>query len=142
MEVKGIVINEIKGNLFDDKTNCLAHCVSEDLKMGAGIALQFRKIFGVSKLQKKDVGDVSVLEEGSRFIYYLITKRYYYQKPTYQTLKLSLIKMREHMIENKINRISMPKIGCGLDKLRWKDVLCIIKEVFEKMNIKIDIYYL
>jgi O-acetyl-ADP-ribose deacetylase (regulator of RNase III) len=40
-------IKEITGDLFkvaDDVS--LAHCVSEDLEMGKGIAREFRKLFG------------------------------------------------------------------------------------------------
>lgn len=36
-------INNVKGNLFDaPDTSSLAHCVAEDLQMGAGIAVEFR----------------------------------------------------------------------------------------------------
>lgn len=135
-------IKIIKGSLFDSK-DCLAHCVSEDLRMGAGIALQFRqKIKRVSELkeQKKTKGDVAVLKEEKRFIYYLITKDKYYQKPSYENLKLSLIKMREHMDKNNIKSLSIPKIGCGLDKFDWNKVLEIIKEVL--WNIDISVYVL
>lgn len=131
----------IKGNLFDSKDS-LAHCVSEDLCMGAGIALQFRqKIKRVSELieQKKKTGDVAVLKEEKRFIYYLITKDKYYQKPSYDSLKSSLIKMREHMDKNNIKSLSIPKIGCGLDKLDWDKVLDIIKEILWSIDISVYI---
>ena len=71
----------------------LAHCVSADLKMGAGIAKQFRNRFGrveELKRQHKKVGEVAVLRVRDRFIYYLITKKFYYKKPTLFTLKRSL----------------------------------------------------
>ena len=35
------------------------------------------------------------------------------------------------MINEKVTKLAMPKIGCGLDKLEWTKVLNIIIEVFE-----------
>lgn len=54
---------EIKGDLFSASAS-LAHCVSRDLKMGAGIAVQFRERFQrVDELrnQNKNVGEVAIL---------------------------------------------------------------------------------
>lgn len=36
----------------------------------------------------------------------------------------------------------MPKIGCGIDRLNWKKVSEIIKEIFEDVDIEIIIYTL
>jgi hypothetical protein len=54
----------VEGDLFEVKDSPLAHCVSADLVMGAGIAKQFREKFqGVSDLraQKLSVGEVGTL---------------------------------------------------------------------------------
>ena len=45
-------------------------------------------------------------------------------------------------VKNKINKISMPKIGCGLDGLQYDKVEKIIKEVFKDTNIEILVCYL
>jgi hypothetical protein len=39
------VLKEINGDLFSATTS-LAHCVGADLKMGMGIAVMFKKMFG------------------------------------------------------------------------------------------------
>jgi hypothetical protein len=40
-------VTEIVGDIFDTPLDtALAHCVSSDLKMSRGIALQFRRRFG------------------------------------------------------------------------------------------------
>ena len=36
----------------------------------------------------------------------------------------------------------MPRIGCGLDKLNWKNVKNMIKEIFKDTDIAIEVYYL
>lgn len=48
---------EVRGDLFSSpKTASLAHCVSEDLRMGKGIAVAFKKTFGgVEELKQQGV---------------------------------------------------------------------------------------
>ena len=55
----------------------LAHCVSSDLKMSRGIAVQFREKFHeYSQLPTRAlVGEVLVFQSGNRYIFSLITKR-------------------------------------------------------------------
>uniref|UniRef100_A0A9L0IPP2 O-acyl-ADP-ribose deacylase 1 n=1 Tax=Equus asinus TaxID=9793 RepID=A0A9L0IPP2_EQUAS len=44
---EGSRITYVKGDLFAcPKTDSLAHCISEDCRMGAGIAVLFKKKFG------------------------------------------------------------------------------------------------
>lgn len=133
-----------RGDLFTcPPTDALAHCISEDCRMGAGIAVLFKKTFGgVDELlaQKKQPGQCAVLRISERFVYYLVTKKKYNQKPTYDNLRKSLVSMREHCLASGVNSISMPRIGCGLDKLKWENVSSIITEVFQDTKISITVY--
>ena len=115
------------------------------MKMGAGIAEKFLGIFGNQQYlfqQNAQVGEVALLKNRGRFIYYLVTKDVYNSKPTYHTLKRSLYKMKTHAEAQGVTTISMPKIGCGLDHLKWKFVFPIIKQVFANTDININIFYL
>ena len=47
--------------------------------------------------------------------------------------------MRGHAPLNNITKISMPKIGCGLDKLQWTDVFKLIQDTFTYSGIHIQI---
>jgi O-acetyl-ADP-ribose deacetylase (regulator of RNase III) len=143
-------IQEIKGDLFEYCGNSsLVHCVAEDFVMGAGIAIQFRERFGnvkELKSQKKTVGDCAYInisnknDEKERYAFYLITKKISVgPRPTLKALEKSLFSLRDAMIELGINNISMPRIGCRLDKLKWIDVKPIILRVFENMKISIKI---
>jgi hypothetical protein len=48
-------LKEMNGDLFTAKCS-MAHCVAEDLRMGAGIAVMFKKLFGrVDELKAQNV---------------------------------------------------------------------------------------
>jgi O-acetyl-ADP-ribose deacetylase (regulator of RNase III) len=126
-------IKEEKANLFDlDNSWALAHCVGVDLLMGKGIAVTFKKKFGnVDWLieQKKTIGDTLLLPDTmtDRNVFYMITKKWSkYSKPTYDDIEKCLIDMFNQASLLKINKIAMPKIGCGLDGKNWIDVKNLI----------------
>lgn len=99
-----LTFREVDGDLFSVSTEfSLAHCVAVDLKMGAGIAILFRNKFGQMdklKAQNPTTGGLAVLQDNSRFIYYLITKNSSYKKPTYKDLFSSLHAMKAHMVSS------------------------------------------
>lgn len=145
-------ITDIEGDLFsNDKNNvALAHCVSSDLVMGKGIALEFRKRFShlhhSLKDQSIDAGNTSYLctdigntlylcTENGRYIFYLITKLKYYNKPTYDTLRISLQSAKQLFVKFGIKDIAIPEIGCGLDRLDWNKVKEIIQEEWNDLNV-------
>ena len=133
---------EINKPLIFDEDISLVHCVSRDLNMGAGIAVQFKKRYG-NNYPNPEVGSLVYKQISSnKYIFNLVTKNYYYNKPTYDTLISSLLKLREIIVSNNIRHIAMPKIGCGLDKLEWNYVSQIIKEVFKDCQINIYVYYI
>ena len=113
--------------------------------MSQGIADDFKKIFGrleELKRAKARIGETVVLKEGRKFLYYLVTKQNYFDKPTNCTLRQALIQMKIHAVINNVNEISMPRIGCGHDKLNWDEVKQILTNVFSETSIKISVYQL
>ena len=96
------------------------------------------------KRQSQVTGGMAFLHVSNpdRFIYYLVTKPAYFKKPTYGTLESSLKAMRDHMIANNVSRLSMPLIGCGLDRLKWDSVKTILRQVFEGCDVHITVYKL
>lgn len=71
-----------------------------------------------------------------------VTKVRYFHKPTYDTLHSSLQAMRDHCVSNGVKELCMPRIGCGLDRLKWEKVVEMIQEVFAGLDISITVYYL
>lgn len=138
-------VTEIQGDLFSDKTNSLAHCVSQDFKMGKGIAVKFKSEFGgLQELidQNAEVGDVAILERDKRFVLYMVTKVRYYDKPDYKTMRKCIQSLRDISCQRKIETLSIPRIGCGLDRLEWMSVRKILEEEFKNVQIQINVYHL
>lgn len=145
-EVTQYTLREITGDLFNSPgTDALAHCVSRDFAMGRGVAAVFLKNYGgveELKAQNKTVGQAATLKRGHRCIYYLITKGRYWEKPTYESLRLALMDMKQHMLQNNVKNLSMPQIGCGLDRLVWDEVKKMIDETFQDLPVLVSIYSL
>jgi hypothetical protein len=137
-------IPELQQCLFSSPTSfALAHCVSKDFVMGQGIALKFKQRFhGVEHLKKqnKTVGQVASLSYQGRHIYYLITKQKYYEKPTYISLFKCLLELRDILKMLQIKKLALPKIACGLDRLKWSIVSKMIYYLFKNTSVFIVIY--
>ena len=129
--------SEIQCDLFAvDKEYFLAHCISSDAKMGAGIAVDFRKKFNLGQFQKSAPYEIGSCELIGRVLN-LITKKVYWGKPTYETFTMAIKDMKRVALENGITKIAIPQIGAGLDKLSWAKNRQIIKEVFQDTDIEI-----
>ena len=136
---------EAKQNIFNAPDDWyFAHCISRDATMGAGIAKEFVKRFPKLKILQKSPSynsSVGTCMKVGR-VFNLITKEKYWQKPTYNSLKHSLVALKIDLRLHKVDKLTMPRIGCGLDRLEWGKVKPIIEEVFEDMDIKIVVCYL
>lgn len=124
----------------------LAHCISADLAMGKGIAVQFNRIFNMRNRLFSQFGTHFVTEWDSGNhgfciredrVFNLITKRNYWDKPTYENLESALIEMKEQMKFLNYKNLAMPKIGCGLDGLEWYKVSNMITDIFKNEDVNI-----
>ena len=134
-------LKEINGDLFSCVSS-IGHCISNDFKMGKGIAKQFKtKYPKICESSNYFGSHLAVFNVENRFIYNLITKEKFWQKPTYTSLRVSLEQMKGHIEMHKVKCIGLPAIGCGLDKLNWKIVKNLIREIFKNVPVKIKIYH-
>lgn len=118
----------------------LAHCISSDFALGAGIAKTFDSVYNMRfKLFRnypdyKYVGGDALLIDN---VFNLVTKPKYWHKPTYDSLREALEMMKEQMDFVGATKLAMPKIAAGLDRLEWQKVYDIICEVFEDTDVEI-----
>lgn len=152
---------EIRGDLFSlPKEYILAHCISSDFALGAGIAKTFRDRYGIKETLKLAHGKDGSGEPHGAYSWHdkgyclfvsseacpwtvanLVTKGRYFQKPTYGTLKEALHDFKTGLLNcyPNVKKVGMPLIGCGLDRLEWENVREIIKNQFADTDIEITV---
>ena len=140
-----MVIKEEKRDLFTvPQGYYLAHCISGDYALGAGIATQFVEVYNMRyKLHSQypipngekfaNVGKALLVDN----VFNLVTKARCFHKPTYDSLYETLVDMKDQCEEWDITKIAIPHIGCGLDRLEWDKVRDIIEDVFEDTDVEI-----
>lgn len=169
--VNKMTYKEITYDLFryieEHKENggiAVAHCISRDLAMGAGIAKKFTE-YGIKELLLQNASSCNNYEHSTVvgvvsnkyntplynvLVYNLITKEKYFEKPTYGSLRASLVSLKYNILKNNeyytaydnsriIKTLVMPKIGCGLDRLEWSNVKEMINAIFSEIDIDIVI---
>lgn len=158
-----MIFTEIKQDLFTmPKEYALAHCISSDRAMGAGIAAEFTKM-GVKDAIMKEYGGIAINSDGTtnvwdcngynsgyclpvtvngQIIFNLVTKCRFFQKPTLYSLRNALIDMQVSMKTMDCKKVAMPMIGCGLDRLNPSDVKRLIENLFADFDAEIIICHL
>lgn len=135
---------EIEGDLFalpDDYV--LAHCISADAKMGKGIAAEFVRRFDLEPLKEragKEPLEIGICYREGR-VMNLVTKAKYFNKPTYASLTQAVRSLREACESAAITKLAMPRIGSGLDRLRWEKVREIVREEFADTEVEIVVCF-
>jgi hypothetical protein len=117
-----------------------AHCISADAKMGAGIARRFVQEFpAITSLRGQDlaVGRAYLVDR----VFNLVTKNRFFDKPTYKSLGHSLDALANLCAVHGVANLAMPRIGCGLDRLRWDKVRPMIEERFSNLPVKLSIRF-
>lgn len=135
-----MILEEIRRNVFEFAKQGIpvAHCIASDLRMGAGIAVEMQKKFGLrGKLRATGFSLKAPTCVFIGGVFNLITKRKSSSKPTYESMRVALCCMRKCAESAGVSTIAMPRIGCGLDRLSWPKVRELIKDVFKGNDIRI-----
>jgi hypothetical protein len=122
----------------------IAHCVSLDFHQGAGLAKVVKERFGGAENVWRDppprIGHTSVSTGGGRMILSLVTKRHYWQKPSYHNVCSALWSLKEVCEKFQIPCIVIPfKLSCGLDGLNWQIILDKILQLFTESSTRLII---
>ena len=126
----------------------IGHCISADAKMSKGFAeLLSEQIPGLQDACRRTkvlTGQTFPFWDRvvNRYICNLVAKNKYFEKPSLPALSLTLAEMKSHARLYGISTITIPKIGCGLDKMNWQEVLKLIRGIFVYSNIRIVDYTL
>ena len=110
-------------NSILQQPNSIGHCISADARMSKGFAQflsgrvpRLRRTCRRANLLKYQV--FPFWDSSSRrYIYNLVKKKKYSDKPDLQTLATTLQIMQSHATMHGVSTIAIPKIGCGLDQM-------------------------
>ena len=130
------------------QTNSIGHCISADARMSKGFAdFLSHRIAGLRStccIARLSMGQVYLFWDstGKRYIYNLVTKERFCDKPNVSTLPKTLEAMKTHASMNGVSTIAIPKLVCGLDQLNWQEVVKLLRDIFAYADVQIVVYAL
>lgn len=154
-----MLLNIVRQDITKLSGNCvICHCISADAAMGAGVALALVRKYPDLKPTVQSVLKTTHLDTSvGHIVFYadsyshtlianMVTKQNYWDKSTtmpsghyLKNLRECLENVRSVMDGLNEKKLVMPKIGCGLDRCDWNDVLQIVDEVFGNSDIEITV---
>ena len=141
------VIFETEDSILD-QTNSIGHCISADARMSKGFAdFLSHRIPGLRSTCRKarlSMGQVYPFWDstGKRYIYNLVTKETFCDKPNRSTLSKTLEAMKIHASMNGVSTIAIPKFGGGLDQMKCKEVVKLFLDIFGYADVEFVVYTL
>ena len=135
-------------NSIIQQRNSIGYCISADAKMSKVFAdFLSHKIPGLRPTCKKAkllMGQVFPFWDstGRRYIYNLVTKQRFLDKPGLSTLLTTLETMKSHAAIHGVSTIAIPKIGCGRDQKNWQEFVKLLRDVFACSDIHVVLYTL
>lgn len=138
-----MIFTEVQEDLFQlPEEYYLAQCISSDFAFTSNTSQAFDKKYGTrSELKRRSMAGMSTAgtyptviqtdrEPGDGQVFNLVTKEHYYGTTSYETLQQCLALMKERVINQRIEKLAMPQIGCDQDQLEWLKVSTLILKTF------------
>lgn len=148
-----MIYNEKNADVTKQEGYVIAHCISIDCAMGAGVVVPICNKHTMLRTACHSYvynnyvtpGDIYRYEDNKGVVYNMFTKQYCYQhagdgmtnEQYLDYLKSALMNIKQSMQTNNETKLAMPRIGCGLDRCDWNEVSEIIKNVFNDTDIEI-----
>lgn len=146
MEIKkvdGSIFEVIKGEDFKNGDIFIGQHISSDFSMNVGISVKINEKLKIKNTLKEYVGKHNtkipdcILVDG---ILSLVTKKYHYNKSTYDSFAGAFEEMKKICKEENIKNIALPMLGCGEDKLIWSHIEKKLKKTFKDTDVTFYIY--
>jgi hypothetical protein len=113
--------------------------------MGAGAARSIAEKYPyIRGIKPSSVGTccLYINVASNRRIFNLVTKQYFYEKPTTEYFERALMQLKQKIIDSKIRYLNITKLGCGRDMLDWDSfVLPLLQKVFKNCFVELHVYY-
>jgi len=139
------MLNTTKSNLFRIKADALGQGVNNLGKMSAGIALKFKQKYPEMYKEYVKLCSEKLLKPGEIFFYKSQKKPYVVNMATQDVLSKANLQYVEMCFDRILSQytqwgiktLAIPKIGCGLGGLDWKDVESLLNKKFQKSDLEI-----
>ena len=128
--------------------NSIGHYLSANARMGKGFAdFLSHRIPGQRSICRKAklfMGQVYPFWDSTRrrYIYNLVTKERFCDKPNLSTLSKTLEAMKIHASTNGVCTLAIPILGCGLDQMNWQEVMKLLRDIFAYADVRFVVYTL
>jgi O-acetyl-ADP-ribose deacetylase (regulator of RNase III) len=134
-------------DIFKSNADCIVNPVNTEGIMGKGLALAFKKNYPYMFIDYKKncdnntllIGKLHFFYENNKVICNFPTKKRWVDNSKLEYIELGLIELRKQILEQEIKSITIPKLGCGLGNLEWKDVCNLIITNLDNLDCKIII---
>lgn len=141
---------DVTGDLFALDLPAIGHGCNCAGLMGSGIALEFRRRFAFMHSEYRarcsrgeyHPGDVMFWEEGrpaqpDLFIFNLMTQPVPGPTATLDAIRTSVQTALEIAETEGVDRLGLPRIGCGYGGLDWVDVSALLRELGEASPVEL-----
>lgn len=131
------------GSIFDSTAEVLVNPVNCQGVLGAGLAKQFKLRFPAWARQMElgtssiGVGQVCWIQS-KPVIACLPTKILWRDKSHIRYIEAGLLALRPGMQTHGYVSVAMPKIGCGLGGLDWRDVKPLVETILVDRGIQVE----
>lgn len=146
-----------EGSLLDSKAQILVHQVNCQGRMGSGIAKTIRDTYPIVYDEymkyceqhpdpKMRLGNINIVKVSNKqavcnlfgqLQYGYDGKRY----TSYDAVSDALERLRDFCVEKGVKSIAFPKkMGCGLGGARWVVIGMMILEIFDKTDLRIELW--
>ena len=128
--------------------NSNGHCITADAQMSKGFAdfLSHRNpgLRSTCRNARLFVGQVYPYWDptGQRYVYNLVVKERFCDKPNLSTLSKTLEAKKIHASTIGVSTNAIPKLGCGLDQMKWQEVVKLLRDIFAYADVQIVVYTL
>lgn len=147
------MIHYTTGDILQSEAQALVNTVNTVGVMGKGIALQFKEAFPYNfKIYKEacksnsfHTGQILAvwdenLVQGRKLILNFPTKAHWRNPSKYEYISSGLEAMKEVMVEQKVESVAIPPLGCGNGGLEWSKVKDLIEKALGELEIDIFVF--
>lgn len=144
------MITEVRGNILRADVVAVVNPVNTVGVMGRGLALQFKAVHpqmfndyaNACRRGEVQVGkmDVHTTKKKHKFVINFPTKQLWRDPSRIEFIEAGLVDLVRVVVDNEIESIAIPPLGCGLGGLSWVNVRPMIEAAFENLDVDAYLY--